>query len=56
MIHYFIGEAEGVCGASVPGFVATQCDYVWPVMFGLAGLIIGVPSMTVIVMRYGAPP
>ena len=26
MIHYFISEAEGVCGASVPGYVTTQSD------------------------------
>ena len=28
MLHYFIGEAEEVCGASVPGYVATQSGYV----------------------------
>ena len=24
MIHHFISESEGVCGASVPGYVAAQ--------------------------------
>ena len=26
MIHYFICEAQGVCGASMSGYVTTQFD------------------------------
>ena len=56
MSHYFISEAEGVCGASVPGYVETQSGYVRLVMFGPVGFAVSVSGMTVIVMCCGAPP
>ena len=56
MIHHFISEAEGVCGASVPGHVATQSGQVWLVVFGPAGFTVSVSGMMVIVMCCGAPP
>ena len=56
MIHHFISEAEGVCGASVSGYVATQFELVWVAVFGPAGLVYGVSVATVIVACWGAPP
>ena len=55
MIHYFVSEAEGVCGASVPGYVAMQFELVWVVVFGPAELVVSVSGMTVIITRCGAP-
>ena len=45
MIHYFISEALGVCGAAVSGYG----------VFGLAGLLFIVSGVTVIVTRCGVP-
>ena len=56
MIHHFIGEAEGVCGASVPGYVATQSGCVCLVVFGPGGFAVSVSGMTVIVMCCNTPP
>ena len=56
MIHHFVGEAEGVCGASMPGYVATQFELVWVAVFGPAGLVDNVSGMMVIIARWGAPP
>ena len=56
MIHYFVSEAEGVCGASVPGYVATQVRLIWVAMFGPAGFVDGVSGVTVVVARWGTPP
>ena len=56
MFHYFISEAEGVCGASEPGYVAAYSYWVWSVMSGLAGFMSIVSGMTVGVMSCGAPP
>ena len=56
MIHYFVREAEGVCGASVLGYVATLVGLVWVAMFGPAGFVDDVSGVTVIVARWGAPP
>ena len=56
MIHHFVGEAEGVCGASVSGYVATQFKLIWLAVFGPAGLVDSVSSVTVIVACWGAPP
>ena len=56
MIHYFVSEVEGVCGASVPSYVATQFRLVWVAMFGPAGLVDDVSGAAVIVARWGAPP
>ena len=55
MIHHFVSEAEGVCGASVPGYVATHLELVWVAVFGLAGLV-DVSGVTVIIAHWGAPP
>ena len=55
MIHHFVSEAEGVCGASVPGYVATQLELVWVAVFGPAGLVADVSGATIIA-RWGAPP
>ena len=56
MIHYFVSEAEGVCGASVPGYMATQFELVWVGVFGSAGLVDDVSGTTIIVARWGVPP
>ena len=56
MTHHFISEAEGVCGASVPGYVATQVELVWVAVFGSAGLVDDVSGLTVIIVRWGAHP
>ena len=56
MIHYFIGAAEGVCGASMPDYVATQFELVWVAVFGPAGLVYGVSVVTVILACWGTPP
>ena len=56
MIHYFIGEAEGECGASVLSYVATQSGCVSLVIFGPAGFAVSVSGMTVIVMCCSTPP
>ena len=55
MIHHFVSEAEGVHGASVPGYVATQFELVWAAVFVLAGLVDNVSGVTVIVACWGAP-
>ena len=49
MIHHFVSEAEGVCGASVLGYVATQFELVWLAVFGPAGLVDSVSGVMVIV-------
>ena len=56
MIHYFVNEAEGVCGTSVPGYLATQLELVWVVVFGTTGLVDDVSGATIIVARWGTPP
>ena len=56
MIHHFISEAEGVRGASVPGYVATQFELVWVAVFGPTGLVDSVSGVTIIVTYWGAPP
>ena len=56
MIHYFVSEAEGVRGASVPGYVATQVELLWVAMFSPTGLVEGVSGVTVIVASRGVPP
>ena len=52
MIHYFVSEAEGVCGASVPGYVATQLKLVWVAVFGPAGLVDNVSWLSCFVFQY----
>ena len=56
MIHHFVSEAEGVRGASVPGYVATQFELVWVAVFGPARLVDSVSGVTVIVACWGMPP
>ena len=56
MIRHFVSEAEGVRGASVPGYVATQFELVWVAVFGPAGLVDDVSGVMVIVARWGTPP
>ena len=56
MIHYFVSEAEGVRGASVPGNVATLVELLWVAMFGPTGLVEGVSGVTVVVACRDAPP
>ena len=56
MIHYFVREAEGVCGASVPGYVATLVGLFWVAMFGPTGLVDDVSGAAVIIAHWGTPP
>ena len=56
MIHHFVTEAEGVRGASVLGYVATQFELVWLAVFSPAGLVDSVSGVTVIVACWGTPP
>ena len=56
MIHHFVSEAEGVCGASVPGYVATEVGLVWVAVFGPAGLVDDISGAMVTVARWGVPP
>ena len=55
MIHHFVSEAEGVRGALVPGYVATQFKLVWVAVFGPVGLVYGISVVTVIVARWARP-
>jgi len=55
MIHHFIGEAEGVCSASVPGYVTTQSGQLRLVVFGPTRFIVSVSGMPVIIMCCSTP-
>src|SRR3954464_12075488 len=46
MIHYFVCEAERVCGAPVLGYVMTQLRRAVLVVFGPAGFMSGLKMIT----------
>ena len=53
IFHYFISEAQGVCGASVLGDITTELKRALSVLFGLSGLTVS--GATVVVTYRGAP-
>ena len=55
MFHYFISEAQGVCGASMSGSVTTQFGWSWSAVFGPDRLVFIVSDVAAVVARWGAP-
>src|SRR3954468_7476960 len=49
MIHYFVCEAQWVCGAPVLGYVTTQLERAEPAVFVPAGFIVS--GVTIITCR-----
>ena len=56
MFHYFVSEAEGVCGASIMGNNATEFGGSPYVVFALSEVVLVTRGLIVVLSCWGTSP
>ena len=56
MLHYFISEAEGVCGASISGQIVTYSGWSPSAVIVPDVIVLAMFGLIAIVARRGTPP